>query len=285
MEIEELAYLGINKLKMRFENKINCNEYYLSYSGGNDSELLRWFIKEYLKVNIPVVAVNTYREHCEIRRRMYRHSDQVLYPMYKMEEIKDKYGIPCFTKMQDEIIRRYQNGSRSQYTMARINRTNTTKFGLNNTAKRLLLTGRLHKVSGECCRFTKKEPLKLYEKETGLKPIIATRGSESTGRKNAYRSCLTSKGKFTPMYDFANDIMDAMYKVYHLEKPKIYDILDRTGCIGCPYGYHGKKNTLIELQLVTPAQREYAISSFKESYQVLGIEYNMLDLNMYKSLV
>ena len=34
MTNKELAYLGIEKLRMRFQNKINPEEYYLSYSGG-----------------------------------------------------------------------------------------------------------------------------------------------------------------------------------------------------------------------------------------------------------
>ena len=36
----------LEDLKTKF-NKINPKEYYLSYSGGKDSHLLYWFIKEY----------------------------------------------------------------------------------------------------------------------------------------------------------------------------------------------------------------------------------------------
>ena len=63
MTTEELAYLGIEKLKMRFQNKINPEEYFLAYSGGLDSHLLYWFLKEVLHDNsIKIVSVNTYRE-------------------------------------------------------------------------------------------------------------------------------------------------------------------------------------------------------------------------------
>lgn len=40
-------------------------------------------------------------------------------------------------------------------------------------------------------------------------------------------------------------------------------------CIACPYG----RNTEKELDIVTQAQRQYAIDSFKESYDVLGVNY------------
>lgn len=273
MTSEELAYLGIEKLRMRFQNKINTEEYYLSYSGGRDSHLLYWFIKEILKDNsIKIVAVNTYREHNEIRARMYKYADIVLYPAMKMQEIKDKYGMPCFTKLQDEFIKRYQKGCRSDYLMSRINGVNTM-FRLNKTARELVLSGKLHKVSSECCKYTKKIPLLKYEKKTGLKPIVAVMGTESITRKNAYKTCLTTKGMFTPLYDFTNDMVNAIYEIYKIDIPQIYEYLNQTGCIGCPYGFKSG-GTQKELERVTPAQRKYAIDSFKESYDVLGLKIN-----------
>ena len=179
MDEMELAYLAFKKLAMRFENKIDHDEYYLSYSGGMDSHLLLWFIRT-MEYDIKVVAVNTFREHNEIRKRMYDNADVVLYPTKKMKDIKEKYGMPCFTKFQDDIIRRYQSGSRARYTLDIVNGVGagTGKFKLNNTAKSMLLSDQLHKVSSECCKYTKKEPLKKFEKETGLKPIIAVRISD-----------------------------------------------------------------------------------------------------------
>lgn len=57
------AKFYLEDLKSKFR-KINPNEYYLSYSGGKDSHLLYWFIKEYAPEfsNIKVVGINTYME-------------------------------------------------------------------------------------------------------------------------------------------------------------------------------------------------------------------------------
>lgn len=75
-------------LKSRFD-KIKLNTYYLSYSGGKDSHFLYWFIKEYLKRDdIKIVGINTYMEHHEIRDRILKNSDIVLYPKMKPFEIK-----------------------------------------------------------------------------------------------------------------------------------------------------------------------------------------------------
>ena len=102
-------------LKTKF-NKINPNEYYLSYSGGKDSHLLYWFIKEYAPEfkDIKIVGINTYMEHKEIRERIYKYSDIVLLPTKKPFDIKEKYGIPCFSKEQDFYIYYYQNAIRKR---------------------------------------------------------------------------------------------------------------------------------------------------------------------------
>ena len=140
---KELADLYLRKLEIRFETKIEFANYYLSYSGGKDSHLLYWFIKEHLKTNdIPIISVNTRLEHKEIMQRMYRNADKVLIPDIKPTEIKEKYGIPCFTKNQDEYIKRYQKGNRSEHTMSRILGTSPSKHNLNKKARELTLSSR-----------------------------------------------------------------------------------------------------------------------------------------------
>lgn len=114
--------LSIAKLEHRF-SKIDYDEYYLSYSGGKDSHLLYWFIKNYLKDDkIKIVGVNIFREHSEIRERIYKNCDEVLVPELSMTEINEKYGMPCFTKNQDDFISRYQKGSRAESTLKYVER-------------------------------------------------------------------------------------------------------------------------------------------------------------------
>ena len=162
----------LEDLRSKFD-KIKPNTYYLSYSGGKDSHFLYWFIKEYLKRDdIKIVGINTYMEHHEIRDRILKNCDIVLRPSMKPFEIKEKYGSPCFSKMQDDFIDRYQRGSRCKSVMERINGYDEsgrswTKYRLNNKAKELLLSGKLHRVSPKCCKYLKKEPARKFEKETG----------------------------------------------------------------------------------------------------------------------
>lgn len=257
-------------LKDRFKGKIDPEEYYLSYSGGKDSHFLLWFIREYMdEQRIPIVGVNTSFEIPEIRDRIIKNSDVVLKPALSRWEIKEQYGIPCFSKQQDEYIHRYQCGNRSQNTMKAVMGQNAI-FNLNKKARTLLLSGELHKVSNKCCYYNKELPMIRYGRETGRKAIIGTRQGESKTRKAKYSKCLTAKGNFTPLYDFSDELIDGIYSEYGIEIPNCYNYLSRTGCGGCPYG----RNTETELALLPRLQRLNTVKYFRESYDVLGVDYN-----------
>lgn len=264
-------------LKTKF-NKINPNEYYLSYSGGKDSHLLYWFIKEYAKIDeIKIVGINTYMEHKEIRERIYKYSDIVLLPTKKPFEIKEKYGIPCFSKEQDFYIYYYQNAIRkgkqpSKTILDKINGTYKTGYNISKKAREYVLSGQAYKITHLCCHYLKKEPARIFEKENNLKPILGVRAGESAMRKRQYNSCFTKDKKFTPLWDLSDELENEIYKKYKIEIPKIYNYIDRTGCMGCPYGSY-KKETEKELALIDGKQKDFICSYFKESYEILGIKF------------
>ena len=270
---EEEFYL--EDLKSKFD-KIKPNTYYLSYSGGKDSHFLYWFIKEYLKRDdIKIVGINTYMEHHEIRDRILKNSDIVLYPKMKPFEIKEKYGIPCFSKEQDFYIYYYQNSLRKGKTPSRtilekVNGTYKTGYCLSKKAREYVLSGNAHKITHLCCHYLKKEPARRFEKESGLKPILGIRGGESVLRKQQYKSCFTKDMKFTPLHDLSDELLEKIYKKYNIEIPKIYDYVSRTGCAACVYG-SWKGETQKELGLLPPNQRKFVCEYFKESYKILGI--------------
>ena len=263
-------------LKSRFD-KIKPNTYYLSYSGGKDSHFLYWFIKEYLhRDDIKIVGINTYMEHPEIRDRILKNSDVVLYPKLKPFEIKEKYGIPCFSKEQDFYIYYYQNSLRkgkkpSKTIQQKIDGTYDKGFsGISKKAREYVKSDNAHKITHLCCYYLKKKPAHDFEEETGLKPILGIRGGESMLRKQQYKSCFTKDKKFTPLHDLSDELLDKIYKKYNIEIPKVYDYVCRTGCMGCPYGSY-KHDTEKELALINGNQKKFVCEYFKESYEVLGI--------------
>lgn len=274
MKYDEVDFYLIN-LKSRFD-KIKPNTYYLSYSGGKDSHFLYWFIKKYLKRDdIKIVGINTYMEHHEILQRILKNSDIVLLPKLKPMEIKEKYGIPCFSKEQDFYIYYYQNAVRkgkqpSKTINDKIQGTYKTGFNISKKAKDYVLSDKAHKITHLCCHYLKKEPARVFEKETGLRPILGIRGNESAMRKQQYKSCFTKDKKFTPIHDLTDELLDKIYKKYNIEIPEVYNHICRTGCMGCPYGSY-KHDTEKELTLIKDNQYKFVCEYFKESYEVLGI--------------
>ena len=138
--------------------------------------------------------------------------------------------------------------------------------------------GQAHKITHLCCHYLKKEPERRFEKETGLKPILGIRSEESVLRRKQYTSCFTQDGKFTPIHDLSDELLDEIYKKYNIEIPKVYEKICRTGCMGCPYGSY-KHDTEKELELINDNQRKFVCEYFKESYKVLGIKTERLEDN------
>ena len=274
-------YLEDLKSKFRkLKNVGGYDKYYLSYSGGKDSHLLYWFIKEYSYPefkDIKIVGINTYMEHHEIRDRIMKNSDIVLFPTIKPMEIKEKYGIPCFSKEQDFYIYYYQNALRkgkqpSRTIQEKIDGTYKKGFsGISKKAREYVKSGNAHKITHLCCHYLKKEPARKFERESGLKPILGIRGGESNLRKRQYRTCFTKDKKFTPIHDLSDELLEKIINKYDIEVPKVYEHIERTGCMGCPYGSY-KHDTEKELELINDNQRKFVCEYFKESYEVLGIE-------------
>ena len=67
--------------------------------------------------------------------------------------------------------------------------------------------------------------------------------------------------------------MNKIYEQYKIELPKIYDVINQTGCAGCPYGI-GLNHTDIELQLMTPQKRKYVTNLFGKAYEARGLDFN-----------
>lgn len=289
------AEFYLEDLKSKFK-KINPSDYYLAYSGGRDSHLLLWFIREYLKeTRIPAVFSNTGMEIPEIRERALANADIYLKPALKHFEIKEKYGIPLNTKASDFFVYEYQRRKAQgvadedmpdwvkYYAMRQVDAyfygQKTGKLGFSAVNQRTclyMMGGVLHKVSNLCCKYLKKVPGDKYAKETGRKRIIGIMGSESWRRKSIYKSCFSKDRSFHPLWDLTEELRNDIEKQFDIPVPNIYQYVNQTGCAGCPYGQHGKNrffNTNLNLNLCHEGQRKFILEYFKESYEFKGYEF------------
>lgn len=164
----------------------------------------------------------------------------------KPTEVKEKYGIPCFSKEQDYYIYYYQNSLRkgkkpAKTVQQKIDGTYDKGFsGISKKAREYVKSGNAHNITHLCCYYLKKKPFHDYEKATGKKPILGVRGSESMLRKTQYTSCFTSSEKFTPLYDLTQELEDKIIKQYNIEVPEIYNYVDRTRMFWMPLSEAGK---------------------------------------------
>lgn len=94
----------------------------------------------------------------------------------------------------------------------------------------------------------KKRPVKKFEKETGLHPIVGTMADEGGQRLSSYlrNGCNSFESKrpiSTPLGFWKEEDVWEYLKKYNIPYCKIYDKgYKRTGCMFCMFGIHCEKN-------------------------------------------
>lgn len=277
---------------------------YVSFSGGKDSTVLKHIVDS-MYDDVPAVFVNTGLEYPEVRMFATKNADVVLKPKMRFDEVIKKYGYPVISKEVSKKVKdgknALQKGNTNSYALKQFNGTYLTRNGkksLFSVEKYKYLLDAPFKISHQCCDVMKKRPVKKYEKQTGLKPIVATMASESLLRKqkwfqngcNAFESTRPTSQplSFWTEQDILHYIkqFDVPYcSVYGEIVPvddgeqfngqlTTFDVLNdyegtllkttdcnRTGCIFCMFGCHLEKepNRFQRLKETHPRQYEYCI--------------------------
>jgi 3'-phosphoadenosine 5'-phosphosulfate sulfotransferase (PAPS reductase)/FAD synthetase len=175
---------------------------YVSFSGGKDSTVLKHIV-DGMYSDVPAVFVNTGLEYPEIQRfakdikegkyDCFNPDVEIVRPEMRFDEVIRKYGYPVVSKEVAKKIyegrQATKNGKIDNYATRQFNGTYVSKNGKTNAysiEKWKFLYESDIPVSDRCCMVMKKKPAKLYEKQTGRKPIIGTMASESKLRYNAW---------------------------------------------------------------------------------------------------
>lgn len=253
---------------------------YLSFSGGKDSTVLKHIIKS-MKLDIPVVFVNTTNEWPEIISFVNSLGSSItkLKPLKTFREIITQYGYPVISKEQSQYIEEYRHTKSDKLK-------NKRKYGTNGSfkisKKWFFLTKADFEVTSLCCNYLKKEPFKRYEKETKRKAIVGTMTHESELRKSSWlkygcNSFNTTRPVSKPLSIWLEkDIWEYIQK-YNIEISKVYDFMDRSGCMGCAFGLHLEKgeNRFQMMERTHPKKWNFIINvlGYGKVLDYIGIPY------------
>ena len=270
----------------------------VSFSGGKDSTVLLDLARR-IYPDIEAVFVDTGLEYPEIREFVKTIENVTwLKPKMNFRKVIETYGYPVISKEVSRDIataRRKPDGKtadkfnpESEYCKKYGERWCLEKYAY--------LIDAPFKISNKCCDIMKKNPLKEYHNETGLRPIIATMASESALRKKDWleKGCNAFDNKnpiSKPMSFWTEQDILQYLKQFNIPYASIYgDIvenehgklmttgLSRTGCMFCMFGVHLEKepNRFQRMAVTHPQLYDYCINKLGcgKVLDYLGVDYS-----------
>jgi len=247
------------------------SDVYVAFSGGLDSTVLLDIVWS-IDPTIPAVFSNTGLEFPEIKTFVKSFGDKVTWikPKMSFRDVIDKYGYPILSKKVSMGISRYRNTKSEEQKSLRlhggINPTSGRDQQRTIPKKYHYLVDAPFKISDRCCDILKKNPFKLYEKETGNKPIIGTMASDSDLRRVKYfqQGCNSFNSNQSAPLSFwlKSDILEYV-EIKDLQISEIYSKgYDRTGCIFCMFGCHMEKESrFLRLKTTNPKQYDFCLKT------------------------
>lgn len=279
----------IQEWYLRFDGKV-----YVSFSGGKDSTVLLDLVRRAFP-DVLAVYINTGMEYPEVLKFIQKQKNikmlsPTLYDKKKREyrritfkEILNEYGF-CYP-YKDMAYAVYYANKGSEWAVNKFKGLDKngkySKYNQRFKAYRHLLDSPF-KISHKCCEKMKEAPARMFERQTGLKPMIALLAEESERRTMAWikNGCnaFEAKNPVSKPLSFwtEQDILEYIFRT-GIEYAPVYGAIktdgekfyttgvQRTGCVFCPIGAKDNpENTYLILKENYPKLYDFCMRSEEE---------------------
>lgn len=233
----------------------------VSYSGGKDSGVLLWLVRQ-LYPDAPAVFVHTGLEYPEVVQRVLDTPNHVLVrPKKPFGRVIADHGWPIASKKLARGIEVLRNPTDRNQNVWRLYDQGINRFGQPVNGRKVsqcwrFLVDAPFKVSAKCCDVMKKEPMHRYGRETGRVPFVGTLAADSKDREISYlkTGCNAYDGKApksAPLSFWTEQDVLRCTRENGIPLASVYgDIVERedgsltttgmarTGCVFCAFGIH-----------------------------------------------
>jgi len=253
----ELSMERIKEWYQAFDGNIS-----VSYSGGKDSSVLLHLVRKIFP-EVPAVFCNTGLEYPEIISHVKKTPNVTqVRPKIPFHHIIRDFGWPVISKKTALGLNILRNPTGNNQNVWRlydqgINRFGNPVNGFKVAQRWRFLMHAPFKISNKCCQIMKKDPMAVYEKETGRAQIVGMMASDSKAREKVYLqtgcNAFDSKRPRSIPLGFwtEQDVIQAI-KFFNIPYAKVYGEICQdksngklfftgvrsTGCIFCCFGLH-----------------------------------------------
>ena len=285
--------------KSKLEN-VNYEKISVSVSGGADSDIVIDMIYRLGLIDkVAFVWFDTGLEYQATKDHL-----EYLEGKYGIKIVREKaikpipiackeYGQPFISKQVSEFIQRLQkhnfkwedkpfNELYKEYPNCKsalmwwCNEWETSyKFSISNNKylKEFMIENPpTFKISNLCCKYSKKDIAKKYQKQNGIElNITGVRKAEGGTRAIAYKNCFSTyddkPDEYRMIYWFVNKDKEEYEHYYNVTHSDCYTKygLKRTGCAGCPFGRD--HNEIEAIKKYEPKLYNAINHIFKDSYE------------------
>ena len=256
-------------------------EVYVSFSGGKDSTVLLHKVRQ-VYPNVLGVFIDTGLEYPSVREFVKTMKNIIIVkPKLSFRDVINKYGYPVVSKENAQKLYEIKNTKSDKLRNKRLHGDDNKNGKLPEKYKYLIDAPFM--ISSKCCDALKKSPVKKFERETGLHPIVGIMAEDSGMRTTSYlrTGCNTFESKRPMSLPIAfwtdKDIWEYIKK-YNLKYADIYNKgYDNTGCMFCMFGVQFEKapNRFQRMKEIHPKQYNYCINKLGcgEVLDFMGIKY------------